>query len=91
MVRAHMTGHIVRSSEQLVSHVQAVVREHVPGANCQVIDYGKRIGCGELDKNGKLHEARWIIDDLEDDQVVVDARQMAKNIGEANRRIQTDC
>lgn len=75
----------------LTAHVERIVREHVPGANCAVLDYGKRIGCGEIDGKGRLHERRWIISDLDEDQVATDAQRMADDIAAADGRIETDC
>ena len=75
----------------VVAAVQAIVRQHVPGANCTIRDYGKRVGCGELDTKGKLHELGWIIRDLDEDQVAIDAERMAKAIDAADRQIETDC
>ena len=84
-------GRISGTETAIVAEVQAIVRHHVPGANCTIRDYGKRVGCGELDTRGKLHELRWIIRDLEDDQVAADAERLAKEIEAADRRIETDC
>lgn len=82
---------IAGSSEHVVDQVQQIVRRHVPGANCALLDYGKRVGCGELDNNGELHELRWLRRELDDDQVDRDAERMAGAIADANRQILTDC
>jgi hypothetical protein len=82
---------IAGSGEHVVDQVQRVVRGHVPGANCALLDYGKRVGCGELDDNGKLHELRWLRAELDDDQIAADAERMARVIADANRQILTDC
>ena len=66
---------IAGSGEYVIDQVQQIVRRHVPGANCALLDYGKRVGCGELD----------------DDQVAKDAERMARLIADANRQILTDC
>ncbi|MGN5375914.1 hypothetical protein [Sphingomonas hankookensis] len=55
---------IAGTESEIVSKVQRIVREHVPGANCAIRDYGKRVGCGELDNKGNLHEHLWVIRDL---------------------------
>lgn len=82
---------IAGSGEYAIDQVQQIVRRHVPGANCALLDYGKRVGCGELDDNGKLHELRWLRRELDDDQVAKDAERMARLIADANREILTDC
>jgi hypothetical protein len=82
---------IAGSGEHVVDQVQQIVRRHVPGATCALLDYGKRVGCGELDDNGKLHELRWLRRELDDDQVAEDAERMASMIADANRRTLTDC
>lgn len=76
---------------QLTAHVERIVREHVPGASCAVLDYGKRIGCGEIDGKGRLHERCWLISDLDEDQVATDARRMSDDMAAADGRIETDC
>ncbi len=86
-----MMALISGSAEEVLHRVQLVLREDVPGANCQIVDYGKRIGCGELDVHGKLHELQWIIRDLDDGDVKLDAKRMAQAIAAANSRVQTDC
>lgn len=77
---------IAGSSEYVVDQVQQIVRRHVAGATCALLDYGKRIGCGELDDSGKLHELRWLRRELDDVQVAEDAERMARAIAEANQR-----
>ncbi|MFS0771181.1 hypothetical protein [Sphingomonas sp. 1P08PE] len=79
------------SGEYVVSQVQQIVRRHVPGANCALLDYGKRVGCGELDDHGGLHEQRWLRRELDGDQVARDAERLARTIGDANRQRRTDC
>ena len=78
---------IAGSGEYVIDQVQQIVRRHVPGANCALLDYGKRVGCGELDDNGKLHELRWLRREL----VAKDAERMARLIADADREILTDC
>ncbi|VWX54580.1 conserved hypothetical protein [Novosphingobium sp. 9U] len=81
---------IAGSGEHVVDQVQQIVRRHVPGANCALLDFGKRVGCGELDNNGKLHELRWLRRELDDDQVAEDAKRMAGAIADVDGQILTD-
>lgn len=78
---------IAGSGEQVVDDVQRIVREHVPGANCALLDYGKRVGCGELDEGGKLHELRWLRRELDDDQIAEDAKRLARMIADADLQV----
>lgn len=81
---------IAGPGEQVIDEVQRIVRRHVPGANCGLLDYGKRVGCGELDDSGKLHELRWLRRELDEDRVDADAQHMARMIADANRQGVTD-
>ncbi|APX66028.1 hypothetical protein V3I01_06460 [Sphingomonas sp. gentR] len=81
---------IAGSGDYVIDEVQKIVRAHVPGATCALLDYGKRIGCGELDEHGNLHEVRWLRRELDDEQVAKDAERMARLIAEANGSIPTD-
>jgi len=81
---------IAGSGEYVIDEVQKIVRAYVPGATCALLDYGKRIGCGELDEHGNLHEVRWLRRELDDEQVAKDAERMARLIAEANGSIPTD-
>jgi hypothetical protein len=81
---------IAGTGEYVIDRVQQIVRRHVPGATCALLDYGKRIGCGELDDSGKLHELRWLRRELDDDRVAEDAQRLARMIADANRHGPTD-
>ncbi|WP_322965908.1 hypothetical protein [Sphingomonas fuzhouensis] len=82
---------IAGTGEYVIDRVRQIVRTHVPGANCALLDYGKRVGCGELDDSGKLHELRWLRRELDDEQIAKDAERMARMIADANRQVKTDC
>jgi hypothetical protein len=76
---------IAGSGEHVIEQVQQIVRKYVPGATCALLDHGKRIGCGELDDNGKLHELRWLRRELDDAQIAEDAERMARAIAAGSR------
>jgi hypothetical protein len=81
---------IAGTGEYVIDQVQQIVRRYIPGANCALLDYGKRVGCGELDEGGKLHELRWLRRELDSDQVAEDAERLARTIADANQQARND-
>lgn len=81
---------IAGPGEHVISEVERIVRRYVPGATCALLDHGKRVGCGELDESGKLHELRWLRRELDDERVAEDAGRLAQRIAEADRQGRAD-
>ncbi len=45
--------------EKVLERIQELVREIVPGANCEVQDYGHQIGCGAEDQRGNVRDVKF--------------------------------
>ncbi len=61
----------------ILAQVQAIVRETVPEANCELQDYQHQIGCGALDQWGDVQAVKFRRQEWDDEIVRHKAKVLA--------------